>query len=70
MQTILGTVKHLPLATGTFGIVDDRGNEWLPVNMPEQLKKDGKKVRVSIEETDAMTLFMWGTPVRILSFST
>ena len=70
MKTISGIITHLPLATGTFGIIDKKGNEWLPINMPEQLKREGKKVTVTIEEADVMSIFMWGTPVRILSFHT
>lgn len=70
MKTINGTITHLPLATGTYGIIDNQGNEWLPINMPEQLKKDGKKVTVTIQEVDIMSMFMWGTSVRILSFHT
>ena len=70
MKIITGTITHVPLATGTWGIVDNQGNEWLPINMPEQLKKEGKKVTLTIKEADAMSVFMWGTPVRILSFHT
>ncbi|HHM21355.1 MAG TPA: hypothetical protein ENJ20_04960 [Bacteroidetes bacterium] len=70
MKTITGTITHVPLATGTWGIIDTQGNQWLPVNMPEQLKTEGKKVTVTIKEVDEMSVFMWGTPVRILSFQT
>ena len=70
MKTITGKVVHVPFATGTWGIVDNDGNEWLPVNMPEQLKKEGKKVTVTIKEVDEMSVFMWGVTVRIISFHT
>jgi hypothetical protein len=67
---IKGTVKHIALGTGFWGIVDENGNEWRPVNMPEQLKKAGKSVHLSIKEVDDMSIFMWGTPVKIVTFHT
>lgn len=71
MKTIHGKVVYQELATGFWGIIDSEGNEWRPVNMPEQLKKKGKAVTVSIREVEeGASIFMWGTPVRILSFNT
>ncbi len=70
MKNITGKVKFISLETGFWGIVDNQGNEWRPINMPEQLKKEGKQVSVMVREVDEMSIFMWGTPVRILSFST
>ncbi len=70
MKTITGKVTYQQLGTGFWGIIDSSGNEWRPVNMPEQLKIAGKKVSVTIKEVDDMSIFMWGTAVRILSFST
>lgn len=68
---ITGTVTFQQLATGFWGIIDDKGREWRPVNMPEQLKQEGRKVTVSIREVDEeMSIFMWGTPVKIESFTT
>ncbi len=70
MKTITGKVTYQNLGTGFWGIIDSNGNEWRPVNMPEQLKRAGKKVTVRIKEVDDMSIFMWGTAVRVLSFST
>ncbi|MBI5916270.1 MAG: hypothetical protein HY842_12915 [Bacteroidetes bacterium] len=68
---IKGTVKHINLGTGFWGIIDEKGGEWRPVNMPEQLKKEGKKVSLTIREADGeMSIFMWGTPVDIVTFHT
>jgi hypothetical protein len=70
-KRITGTVTYQQLATGFWGIIDESGREWRPVNMPEQLKQDGKKVTVRIREVDGgMSIFMWGTPVEIESFTT
>jgi hypothetical protein len=67
---IQGTVTYQSLGTGFWGIIDEKGNEWRPVNMPEQLKKEGKKVTVTAHESDEMSIFMWGTPVEIVRFHT
>lgn len=68
---IQGKVKHIAIGPGFWGIVDDRGGEWRPVNMPEQLKKEGKQVTLTVREADEeMSIFMWGTAVEITSFHT
>jgi hypothetical protein len=67
---IKGTVKYIALGTGFWGIIDEKGNEWRPVNMPEQLKKESKSVAVTIREVDDMSIFMWGTAVEIVTFNT
>ncbi|MCC6727531.1 MAG: hypothetical protein IT258_23705 [Saprospiraceae bacterium] len=69
-KRIQGTVKYQNLGTGFWGIIDDQGNEWRPVNMPEQLKKEGKRVTVTAHEADEMSIFMWGTAVEIVRFNT
>ncbi len=70
-KIITGTVSWQPIETGFWGITDEKGGQWRPVNMPEQLKKAGKKVTLMVREIDeGMSIFMWGTPVRILSFGT
>lgn len=55
---------------GFWGIIDEKGGQWLPINLPEQLKYRGKKAEVVIKEVDIMTTSMWGKPVKVVSFST
>ena len=70
-KKIKGKVVYQDLETGFWGIIDKEGNQWRPVEMPEQLKEEGKEVSLLIQEADeAVSMFMWGTPVKILSFST
>lgn len=70
-KNITGRVTFQNLGTGFWGIIDDNGNEWRPINMPAQLKLEGKKVRISFKEIEEdMSIFMWGTPVEIVSFGT
>lgn len=67
---ITATVVYQNLEGGFWGLKDERGNNYLPVNMPEQLKYQGKKVKLVIREADVAGTAMWGRPVRIVSFST
>jgi hypothetical protein len=67
---ITGKVVYQNIGTGFWGIVDKQGNEWRPVNMPEQLKHEGHQVSVVAKEVDEMSVFMWGTAVEIVSFQT
>lgn len=66
---IEGKVVQVAVGPGCWGIIDHQGREWRPINMPEQLKYPDKVVRVEIEEAeDTFDIFMWGIPVRIVSF--
>ena len=67
---IKGKVVYLSFEGGAYGIIDQHGKKYLPVNMPNQLKKDGVEVTCSIRPADAATLLMWGEPVYIYSFET
>jgi hypothetical protein len=67
---IIGKVVYQNIGTGFWGIIDNKGNEWRPVNMPEQLKHEGAQVTVEAQEVDEMSVFMWGTAVKIVSFHT
>jgi hypothetical protein len=70
-KKISGKVVYMELGTGFWGITDSRGNEWRPVNMPEQLKQAGKKVTLTVREADeGFSIFMWGTPVEVVAFGT
>ncbi len=68
---VSGTVTYQNLETGFWGIVDVKGNKYLPINMPEQLKIDGAKVRCTVRKIDdVVSMAMWGTPVKVISFQT
>ncbi len=69
-KTINATIVWKDLEGGFWGLVDDKGNEWLPVNLPEQLKSNGKKAKLMIRESGGGSMFMWGKPVRVLAFET
>lgn len=70
-KSIKGKVVFQNLGTGFWGIVDQSGNEWRPVNMPEQIKKEGAEVSLQVKEVvEDFSIFMWGKPVKIVSFHT
>ena len=68
---IKGKVTFQNLGTGFWGIIDNKGNEWRPVQMPDQLKTDGKTVKVTAKKAEeGMSIFMWGEAIEIISFET
>lgn len=71
MKTLKGTVVYKNIATGFWGIVDEAGGEWRPINLPEQLKKEGRVITVRVKEVEeGFSVFMWGKAVEVVSFST
>ena len=38
--------------------------------MPNQLKYEGYAVKVEVVPVDEMSVFMWGQPVKVVSFET
>ncbi len=67
---INGKVVYQNLGPGCWGVVDKSGKEYRLVNMPEQLKHEGEEVSLIVKEVDDMSMFMWGTAVRVISFHT
>ncbi len=67
---INGTVVHLTIEDGAYGIVDEAGKKYLPINMPVQLKRDGAKVTIRYRPADVVSAMMWGQPIHIYSFET
>jgi len=67
---IKGKVVFISMEGGAYGIIDKNGKKYLPINMPNQLKKDGAEVICSVRAADVASVFMWGEPVYIYSFET
>ena len=71
MKTITGTVRYFDIETGFWGIIGKFGKKWRPVNMPEQLKVEGKAVEIqAIPVKETMSVIQWGTPIEIKTFTT
>jgi hypothetical protein len=70
-KRISGKVVYQNFSGGFWGIITDSGKEYRPVNFPDQLKKKGVRVDIVIKKVkDEVSMFMWGEPVKIISFST
>ncbi|MBY5959058.1 hypothetical protein KUV50_12980 [Membranicola marinus] len=68
---IRGIVRYITLETGFWGIESEDGEKYIPVNMPEQLKNEGRQVEIEAETVGSMSgLQMWGQYVKVLSFET
>ena len=68
-----GTIKHVNVEGGFYGIVGDDGRNYDPLNLPQEFKVDGLAVRFTAERgqaimTDSIATFhMWGYIVRLVS---
>jgi hypothetical protein len=66
-----GTVTYQNIETGFWSVIGDDGKQYRPVNFPEQIKLEGKKVRLTLKNVDeAASIFMWGIPVEVVAFHT
>jgi hypothetical protein len=65
-RQVTGTVRHVDLEGGFYGIETDEGARLDPVNLPEEFHKDGLRIRAWIEDLpDRVSFRMWGTLVRL-----
>lgn len=61
-----GQVTYIDLEGGFFGIITSDGEQYLPLDLPEEYKLDGLIVIVTGSiDPDAMSIQMWGQPLRI-----
>lgn len=66
-QMITGTVRYLDFEGGFYGLVADSGEKYDPINLPEEYKKDGLRVKFQVTEKKGMVGFrMWGKIVEIV----
>jgi hypothetical protein len=62
-----GTVIFLSFEGGFYGIKADDGRSYDPTNLPEDLRKDGLRVRFEAKELkDRASFHMWGTIVELV----
>jgi len=64
------TSVYVELEGGFWGLTDDQGNNYSIVNMPEQLKNNGKQFTVMLRVFDGMSMSMWGSPAEVVGFTT
>ena len=67
-HTLRGTIVYQNIEFGFWGIIGSDGNEYLPINLPDRLKSEGKEIFIEFQEAkNAMSVLMWGTPIEIVS---
>ena len=68
---ITAKVSYHDLEGGFWGLTDTQGNDYRPINMPNQLKTQGVTVKCTVKLLeDVVSIHMWGTPVEVVSFET
>lgn len=68
-KEIAGKVRYMDLATGFWCLVDNRYRKWRILQPPAALQKEGLKIKATVEVVEeGASIFMSGTPIKILSF--
>jgi hypothetical protein len=63
-----GTINHIDLEGGFYGLIADDGRKYLPKDLAREFKVNGLRVRFQVKIlTGVVTIYMWGTPVEVLS---
>lgn len=63
-----GTVQYVDLEGGFYGIVAEDGTRYDPVDLNEEFREDGLRVRFRAErQEDVVSIRMWGEAIRILA---
>ncbi len=66
-ETVTGTIRHIDLEGGFYGLEADDGARLDPVNLPAEFQKDGLRVRARVQRLrDRVSIHMWGQLVRLL----
>lgn len=61
-----GTIQYIDLEGGFYGIVDDDGNKYGPVNLQDEFQEDGLRVKFSFKIlTNTVSTHMWGTLIEL-----
>ena len=64
-MTRKGTIRHLTLEGGAWGIETDDGEKLLPVNLDEGHKVDGLRIRFHAEPVSVLGVAQWGSAVHV-----
>jgi hypothetical protein len=63
-----GTISYINLEGGFYGITADGGEKYLPRDLAQEFKVNGLRVKFQVKIlTGVATIYMWGTPVEVLS---
>ena len=66
-----GKIVYVAVENGFYGIESEKGNKYLPTNLPDTLKEDGLKVRVKAKKLqNTLGIQMWGEYITITDIKT
>lgn len=61
-----GTVRHIDLAGGFYGILGDSGKHYDPVNLDPAFRQNGLRIRFTGKPLQGvLTMRMWGRPIKL-----
>lgn len=64
---ICGTIKFLSEEGGFYGIIGDDKKNYDPMNLPDEFKKDGVRIKIKARlKPEIPTFRMWGTVIEII----
>jgi hypothetical protein len=64
---ISGIVVFEDIEGGVWGIVGDDGVRYQIMNeLPQRVREPGRHVDAEVEDSDAVTIFQWGRPVKVV----
>jgi hypothetical protein len=64
--SFVGEVRWISIERGFFGLVAEDGKKFFPLNLPQEFKKEGLRVRVKGNiKKGVATVQMWGAPFEI-----
>ena len=64
--TMTGTVRFINLEGGFFGIIADDERQFDPVNLPEDYRQDGLRIKFTGQpDPNAASIHMWGILIRL-----
>ena len=67
---IQGTVVYKNIEGGFFAINGDDGGRYDPISLPESLRRDGLRVKVSARfRKDAMSFHMYGAIIEVVTIA-
>jgi hypothetical protein len=62
-----GIIEYKDFEGGFYGIVEDNGKHYDPINLPSEFKEDGLRVRFTLEILeDHASIHQWGIIVKII----
>ncbi|MEM9983812.1 MAG: hypothetical protein AAF804_01835 [Bacteroidota bacterium] len=63
-----GTIRFIDLSGGFWGIESDDGRKFAPIDdIPSSFRKDGLRVKTTLEPSQVFSIMMWGEPVEVKS---